>query len=467
MQIAYILFTTNNENTECQKQTFLKYVNESDIYYISRTTTTTTNDLSNPNEQYNLLTFMRNITIHYDWYYFINEDTFCYPNRLESFLEKNQYDTKSSYYIGKMIDTNASCDIYMSINYGILLSHSLYIQIENYVRTNATVLFNEHIDYCIGSWVNHISKQNTLFSIDYSINDIETVNNIPKYISYYIQKEPNYIEQYMILNERLTYETTAITMVTDENYFHRAKSTICELTNNGKWKGDIVLITVDFDLPQEYKSNHNIIEAKFPKIDTNFLIEQIGPNGFKNGDGREFTKLTQWEKLHVFDDYFMKWKRIIFMDAGLRVFDSIDYLLELDFKDRFLCPNDAGDGPVKSNNRFITQLDVTNVEKMKELTTVYGNAILTKYHFLNCIWIYDTTILRFLKKQEFIDTMNTYPICKTNEMGVMNIVLNYKYNLWKQFPWKASNYKFLFDWTNRDGRPCSDYCFIKYESYYQ
>ena len=65
---------------------------------------------------------------------------------------------------------------------------------------------------------------------------------------------------------------------------------------------------------------------------------------------------------------------------------------------------------------------------------------------------------------KMIEAMNKYPFCKTNEMGVMNIMFHFKYNLWERLPIKSSNDKILFDWCelNNLKTKWSDYCYIKY-----
>jgi hypothetical protein len=84
---------------------------------------------------------------------------------------------------------------------------------------------------------------------------------------------------------------------------------------------------------------------------------------------------------------------------------------------------------------------------------------------LNCIWVYDSSILKICNKQQLIDAMNKYTVCKTNEMGIMNLMFHFKYNLWKEFPLKASNEKYLFEWCELNHNfhtTWRDYCFIKY-----
>jgi hypothetical protein len=259
-------------------------------------------------------------------------------------------------------------------------------------------------------------------------------------------------------------EKTVFVLVTDKAYFNKASITIHELKTIGNWFGDIVLITIDFDLEKIYKETQNIIEVKFPLIDKTRLLNEIGPNGFSNSDKREIYKLNQWEKLHVFDDYFLQWERVVFLDAGLRVLDDVKYLLELDYHNCILAPNDASPN-FRSDQIFRYQLSFDNEEKIEIIKKDFDNTIFDSMYMLNCMWVYDTTILKMCNKQQLIDAMNKYTSCKTNEMGIMNLMFHFKYKLWKEFPLKASNGKYLFEWCELNHNfhtTWRDYCFIKY-----
>jgi hypothetical protein len=252
-------------------------------------------------------------------------------------------------------------------------------------------------------------------------------------------------------------------ILTDENYFFRAKKTISDLRSIGKWNGEIVIICVDFYLPANFKQFYKITEVHFPEINKTIILEQIKTK-FPDGDGRELDKLNQWEKLHVFDEYFLAWERVIFVDAGLRILDSVEHLLNLECSNSFLAPNDAGFAN-KPDKIFSSQISFGNIDLVNKLTNEFGNEILRSQYFLNCIWIYDTKILNIIKKDELIEYMNKYPLCKTNEMTIMNLVLHFKYNLWKQLPhFVPGEKKYLFDWCelNNPGTHWTDYCYLKY-----
>jgi hypothetical protein len=259
-------------------------------------------------------------------------------------------------------------------------------------------------------------------------------------------------------------KNTVFVLITDNRYFHKATVTINDLRTIGNWHGDIVLITIDFALDDNYKLRENIIEAKFPLIDKTHLLNEIGQNGFSNSDKREINKLNQWEKLHVFDEFFLQWNRVAFLDAGLRILDDVNYLLELDCRNCILAPNDASPN-FNSDQIFRNQLSFDNEEKIQLVKNEFGEQIFDSHHMLNCIWIYDTSILKICNKKELIEAMNKYTLCKTNEMGVMNFMFHFKYKLWKEFPLKASNGKYLFEWCELNHSfhtTWRDYCFIKY-----
>ena len=265
---------------------------------------------------------------------------------------------------------------------------------------------------------------------------------------------------------------TVFVLVTDGGYFPRAKRTIIDLRTIGKWDGDIVLISIDGDTNQNFLDFYSVTQKRFPAINEKFeLCKALHYSPFVDTiDGREISKLNQWEKLHVFDDWFKQWKRVVFLDAGLRVLHDVHTtILTLDYKDSFLAPDDGGNYIMLPNpdKLFKTQVSHTFPKKINDTVNDFGGAsILEESYFLNCIWVYDTSILSKVTKDEMIDGILKYPICKTNEMALMNLYLHFKHKLWKRFPIHAEGCdKVLFDWCELNNplpTTWRDYCFIKY-----
>ena len=405
---------------------------------------------------------------NYDWYIFIDDDTFVFHSRLEQLL--NNYDSNECYYIGKELDhiKNEFC-LYMSGGAGYAISKPLYSLMVNYLKNNGINLSFKHWcdDLCIGLWIQELKKGNNIKQINSDFfhvgleADINTAITIHKVIT---KEQYNYYSNEDIVTKKLHDKKDSVfVLITDENYFNKAKRTIIDLRTKGNWNKDIVLITIDFNLNTNFKDFYQITETKFPLIDKTNLLQKIGNKGFNDTtDKREIYKLNQWEKLHVFDDYFAQWSRVIYLDAGLRVLEDVKYILELDYKDKLIAPKD---GKLYDGLEFKYQLSYDKPELIESFINEYGENVLRDNYMLNCMWIYDTNILNLCDKKQLINAMNKYTFCKTNEMGIMNILFHFKYNLWERLPIKASNEKFLFDWCELNqsySTTWREYCFIKY-----
>ena len=262
---------------------------------------------------------------------------------------------------------------------------------------------------------------------------------------------------------------TVVVLVTDENYFQKCKRTILDLRSRGEWTGDVVLITIDFNAPSNFLDFYKITQKRFAHIDCSKILEAYRKSPIRpTSDNREFLKLAQWNKFYVFDIYFSQWEKVIYLDSGLRVFDKIKYLDELNCKGVFMAPDDSPANDTSKRFGGIIETD-RNPEVVRLLFQEYDPKILNGRYFLNCIWMYDTDLLKKVNFQELIDAMNNYPICRCNEMTIMNLIFTFKYKLWKSFPQCIETeygFKRLFGWTENDrewrGETWQDFCFLKY-----
>ena len=268
-------------------------------------------------------------------------------------------------------------------------------------------------------------------------------------------------------------EKTVVVTLTDAGYFSRAKRTIIDIRSRGEWTGDIVLITVGFDASRNFLDYYNVTQKRVEHISTDNLVKQYSQFPLKTiGDNRHILKLYQWDKFYVFDDWFKQWSKVIFLDAGLRVFDKISILDSIPCDGKILAPDDAA--PYDNDKRFKLMMELTaNPLVTEELFKEYSKDILDGRYFLNCIWVYDTALLDSCNMmEEMIVTMNTYPICRCNEMTIMNLLFTFKYKVWQPFPEFISSKgleKRLFGWIEYDRNYGStgtwrDFCFMKYPS---
>lgn len=245
----------------------------------------------------------------------------------------------------------------------------------------------------------------------------------------------------------------------DQAYYAKAKATILDLRGRGRWAGALVLVSVDFAPDASFLREQRVECVSFDRVDTTYLLGAYRDFPLTKADGRQFTKTAQWEKLHLFQPFFMKWSRCVFLDAGLRVCDEVSFLLEVPWEGKFL--SSAGEG------RLGGQLEPEgNPEALARFLEDYGTESATAADFLNCLWVVDTKLLSSISTSEFVEVMNRYPLWLCNEMTVMAVVLHLRHGVYEPLPRTASNGKILFDWSelNNPGTRWEDYCLLKYPS---
>lgn len=241
---------------------------------------------------------------------------------------------------------------------------------------------------------------------------------------------------------------------TDVGYLDKAKRTIEDVRVNGQFFGDLIVMTDGlFKIDPRYILKMGIIVKEYPDIDVTTLFSKIREHPFTDSDGREFLKPKQWNKLYVFDTYFKQWDFVLFVDAGLRIFDKLDFFYP-QFRENAIVALD--DGHPTFTKKFNSQIQLTNlpvVDKLKDIYDINSN------YFLNCIFLFDTSLIVPTTLRELTTLMNEFPICKTNEMAIMNI---YFHRSWVPMDIYLRNNKILFDWTERNGKSWDTYVALKY-----
>jgi hypothetical protein len=256
--------------------------------------------------------------------------------------------------------------------------------------------------------------------------------------------------------------STVFVTLCDQSYYPKACRTIRELQTDGQWTGDIVLIAVDFapmDLPD------GVLVWTVSHLDTTHLVEQLRTYPIRPmDDNRHFGKLYQWDKFYVFHSCFRRWNRVVFLDAGLRVFDTVQPLLDLPWKGRFLAPDDSD--PYDNGNRFRCQVDLNGKPDAVERWLDTYSKTLDERYFLNCIFVYDTDLLARITMDDMVKMMNDFPFCMCNEMGILNMVFTFQLQVWEPFPQRVGN-KYLFGWNElnyREYPTWRQFHFLKYSS---
>jgi len=256
---------------------------------------------------------------------------------------------------------------------------------------------------------------------------------------------------------------TVFVTLCDIGYKERALRTIRDLRGRGCWKGDIVVMCVGCTFEDSVVAEYNLLQHQVYHLNTAPLLEAFRIHPLKRmADDRHTKKLTQWDKLQVFTTFFKRWKRVVFLDAGLRVLDSVAPLLELEYTRKLLAPDDSD--PYDNGNRLRCQFDLEANPAVAEKMLAENPVDLNSRYFLNCLFVFDTDLISADLFQKLSVDMIRFPIMMCNEMGLMNLWFNCRMKVWQALPQRAGE-KWLFGWSEYNYTPRPDWTsfhFLKY-----
>lgn len=169
MKICYIILTCEkflNTRTKWQRECCFKNVDSSSYYYLSckpgpNSVYGWNNDDNYESCPWKYIEFFKNMDLEYDWYVFLDDDAFIFPNRMFTTLSK--IDKTQSYYIGCKMGHLENLE-FMSGGAGFVLSKSAYLLVKQYVRKNDMKNVQNcreqmiHGDVSIGQWIRNINK---------------------------------------------------------------------------------------------------------------------------------------------------------------------------------------------------------------------------------------------------------------------------------------------------------------------
>jgi hypothetical protein len=244
-----------------------------------------------------------------------------------------------------------------------------------------------------------------------------------------------------------------IILMCNKPYLEKAKNTIQQLRTVGEYQGDVVLL-IGEDLNSENIFIDNVIVKYFPELDRTDIVNILRNKPIS--DGREINKVFQWQKIHVFDTYFKHWKKCLYIDAGMNIFNSVDKIFNIDCDNKLIAHSDAYP---TFEWKLKIQFDCNQFPELyNELCDNYNLDI---DYFQSTILLYDTNIIEENTKTELIELSNKYINSRTNEQGIMNLYFNCIKKIWKPLQINDNDIHY-YDFFERYNLKCSDYIMLKY-----
>jgi len=212
-----------------------------------------------------------------------------------------------------------------------------------------------------------------------------------------------------------------IVFVSNAGFIDKFCATYESLRVIGEWKGDVCLIVGD-DVNVDRLREHPILKIPldilyFPDIKFTDITERFIE--ITNREcGKVGSKLFQYHKFHLFQDYFRKWDRILYLDVGMKIFQPVAPIFSLCKPGNILAHSDSWpSGKWRLIDQFHSMIDFGAYE---ELCESYPTDILMGDYF-------QTTMMLFSPKSiicgntfdELIELVEKYPISCTNDQGII------------------------------------------------
>jgi hypothetical protein len=246
-------------------------------------------------------------------------------------------------------------------------------------------------------------------------------------------------------------DSYCVAFVCNFRYLDKFFDTCKTLIDVGEYEGDIVLIVgndINLDALKTHpfiKSHkqilikwcpdvvfHREVSAKIDKTNT-----QCGKFGYK---------LFQYHKYHLFTPFFKRWRYVLYIDCGAKIYNNIAPILKTATPDTLLAHSDA-----YPTYQWKLSYQFINTDGMDwNLETDY---------FQSTIMLFDTNIIEDDTFQQLYELTEKYPVSKTNDQGILNLYYICIKRKWKQIP-MGDETTYYYDFNLRhDNKP---YIMTKY-----
>ena len=161
--------------------------------------------------------------------------------------------------------------------------------------------------------------------------------------------------------------------------------------------------------------------------------------------------MFQYFKFYIFDIYFKKWDKVLYIDSGMHIYNPIKRLFDISTEDVLYAHSDSyPEYTQKLDSQFAKNNSIyDNLQNEYDLTI--------NNYFQSTMLYFDTHIIKENMVKELIDLLNTYPI-SNGDQAIMNL---YFIDTWKPMPIKDST-GFFYDFMERENYKPTDYIMLKY-----
>jgi len=238
-----------------------------------------------------------------------------------------------------------------------------------------------------------------------------------------------------------------VVFLCNKAYFDKFIYTCNQLVTNGKYNGNICLVIGD-DLQGnpllecDTIKNNNVIIKHFPNFA--FSSRFITLQNSLQRPPHWFHKLFQYHKFHLFNTFFKKWKTILYLDCGITIYSDVSLIINERTENALVAHSD---GYPTYQWKLSGQFDHTKPEYFTKLKQKFNLNI--DYYFQTTVMLYDTSIITNDTYNNLLALLSEYPICITNDQGIIALYFTLIRPVFKQLKIKNDD-TYFYDYLSRN-----------------
>lgn len=250
-----------------------------------------------------------------------------------------------------------------------------------------------------------------------------------------------------------------VVLISDKKYFPKLTKTLRQLRGRGRYRGMIFVIAGN-----DLKEKRDEIEERFPntsvldfdEVDTSQITRHLA--GAEGLGGTEFTKTFQYNQFQVFRTFFKKFDKILYLDAGMRIFGPIKPIFSIDCSEKLIAHSERNAFPEYA----YTLEGQFNFVDFPELLGKISNLVsLDSDYFQSTMMLFDSSIISENSFDDLVGMAEQFPNSKTNSQGILNLWALSK-DLWTPLPHPLHDGIKIYDFWERAPRRLGPPLMVKY-----
>jgi hypothetical protein len=218
-------------------------------------------------------------------------------------------------------------------------------------------------------------------------------------------------------------------------------STLSDLKNTG-YNKDICLV-IGNDLLNSDKLKTNLLEGVFIKHFKDIDFSNGFLNSFYTMEREDYwrSKIFQYHKLHLFNTFFKKWDYIFYIDSGVKIYSSIDPILDSVKEYKLLAHSDA-------YHTYEWKLNTQFSRTDPYFQILSENYDLDIDYPQTTIMLYDTLLIDDNTYSDLLSLSEEIKISRTNDQGIIALYFTNIKKVWEQIRIENEE-RFFYDYLLR------------------